>query len=514
MKRFAILFMVLLIVITLSACSKNDAINPATSQDVSSEVINPEIQTNSEEASSSQISEEPQSSSQESGTKALVFDMNIADPMNGAPVYEQGVYNVFAVFKESSEEYVGEVEITQKVLQAYDKTIVNYQPDGYLINSFKSIISSQPAKEIPVEAKNALDKLAANDKGQFFYGMLPTATRSEMHFDDKTNYFSIPFDYTIISSSTFDIPYLLSVEDDNAKLFLYFDEVISIQVEGEMKDYSADKPIAANTDAAFLYINEKGFSPETNTLRDNWQLLFLGKNEGGTFNGHMYLSQTEQKLDLMFASFTGKGNQYDCEIELNFQPFDKETYRNAGGQMSDLHTEKLSHMAVADCEGNNVLFTVAGDTVFVEMPNEFQGIIEGKFIDEDGEIERIFKESLELFSVEFAYAKSGGSMGVDGQCLWLPQGFIPMTSPIYSMEQNLIISMMFNYLEDNLFLDTIGPIYIKSFDGMRDFIVNEELYIGSNTMEIVFSYGDKTICIELAEDDEGTFVDVIVFGQY
>ena len=102
---------------------------------------------------------------------------------------------------------------------------------------------------------------------------------------------------------------------------------------------------------------------------------------------------------------------------------------------------------------------------------------------------------------------------LEGQCLWLPQGFIPMTSPLYCAEQNLIMAMMFNYLEDFLFLDTLGPTYIQRFEGMREFNVKEDFYGGSYTMELVFSYGNKTFYMELAEDDEGTFVDIMVFGQ-
>lgn len=73
---------------------------------------------------------------------------------------------------------------------------------------------------MPLEAKAALGELAASNKGQLFYGMLPTATREEVHFDDSTYHYGIPFDYTKINSGTFDISYLLSVEGNNAKLYL------------------------------------------------------------------------------------------------------------------------------------------------------------------------------------------------------------------------------------------------------------------------------------------------------
>lgn len=101
-----------------------------------------------------------------------------------------------------------------------------------------------------------------------------------------------------------------------------------------------------------------------------------------------------------------------------------------------------------------------------------------------------------------------------GQCLWLPKGFIPMTSPTRCVEQNLIMAMNFRYLEESLWVDTIGPIYIQRFNGMRDFSAIEEFYIDGYTMEIVFRYGGKTIGIDLIEDKEGTDVDVRVYGQY
>src|SRR5690554_1034724 len=111
MKKIIILVTVLLLVILLIGCSQK-----GTSDN----------HVDSKEVSFSQTSQEAQKPSQEPTSKAFVFDMSVADPMNGAPVYEDGVYKVFAVFMESPEGYRGEVEITQKVLQAYDETSLNY----------------------------------------------------------------------------------------------------------------------------------------------------------------------------------------------------------------------------------------------------------------------------------------------------------------------------------------------------------------------------------------------------
>ena len=192
MKGFTILVIVLLLVILLIGCSQKGVTDPLTTPGHSTETTKPDTQVDSEEVSSSQTSQEAQKPGQEPATKAFVFDMSVAGPMNGAPVYEEGVYNIFAVFMESPEGYRGEVEITQKVLQAYDETSLNYQPDGYLINSFKSVFDNQSSGELPAGAKSALDQLSANDKGQLFYGMLPTATRMEMHFDANSSYFGVP----------------------------------------------------------------------------------------------------------------------------------------------------------------------------------------------------------------------------------------------------------------------------------------------------------------------------------
>lgn len=545
MKKFVRLFVILFIVISLSSCGQKELPDTQQVPDSSSDLTEPEIQTDSAQVSSSQT---PQAPTQEPSKKAFVFDMSVTDPMNGAPTYEQGVYKVLAVFEEAQDGYIGEVEITQKVLQSYDKTILNYQPDGYLINSFKSVYLDQPTREMPLEAKAALDELAANSKGQLFYGMLPTATREEVHFDGSTYYYEIPFDYTKINSGTFDISYLLSVEGNNAKLYLYFSDFVVIEVEGEMKNFSASKPLMAKTDTSFLYINEKGFSSEIEKLEDDWQVLFLGKNDGDSFNGYMYLSRIEQRFGSipLMSSPTGDSNKYEAQIEFSFQPFDNIAYKNAGGQMSSLQTASLSHMSMANCQGNSVMLTAAGDTVYVELPgSSFQGIIEGKFIDSEGEIDRIFDESLDLFLAEFTYSISpkpeayegfdaaileisemiGNTEDVlwdgsdfmselEGQCLWLPKGFIPMTSPIRCIEQNLLMAMNFRYLEESLWMDTLGPIYIQRFNGMRDFSAIEEFYIDDYTMEIVFRYGGKTIGIDLIEDKEGTDVDVRVYGQY
>ena len=71
------------------------------------------------------------------------------------------------------------------------------------------------------------------------------------------------------------------------------------------------------------------------------------------------------------------------------------------------------------------MLTASGDTVYVELPgSSFQGIIEGKFIDGDGEIERIFDESLDLYLAGFTYSispKSEAYKGLDTAILQISE---------------------------------------------------------------------------------------------
>lgn len=108
---------------------------------------------------------------------------------------------------------------------------------------------------------------------------------------------------------------------------------------------------------------------------------------------------------------------------------------------------------------------------------------------------------------------SGFATELEGQCLWLPNGFIPLTAPFDCYEQNVLTNPTFSYTEDGLWLDKIGPLYRQHFSGMRDFSVKEGEYGGHYSMEIVFSYGVKTIYIELCDGNAGTDVTVMMFGQ-
>ena len=218
--------------------------------------------------------------------------------------------------------------------------------------------------------------------------------------------------------------------------------------------------------------------------------------------------------------------------------------------MGSMQTSSLSHMAAVNCEGNNLLFTAAGDTVFVELPgSSFGGVLEGKLTGSGGQTERVYEEGLALCRAEYAYSTapqpegsdnwteaarqgtqmtgitltedalnriagaSGFATELEGQCLWLPNGFIPLTAPFDCYEQNVLTNPTFSYTEDGLWLDKIGPLYRQHFSGMRDFSVKEGEYGGHYSMEIVFSYGVKTIYIELCDGNAGTDVTVMMFGQ-
>ena len=281
-------------------------------------------------------------------------------------------------------------------------------------------------------------------------------------------------------------------------------------------------------------------------------MLFLGKKDGDSFAGNLYLSRIEEKVGAYpgAASLTGNCSVFETPLQLHFLPFDEAAYRKAGGQMGSMQTSSLSHMAAVNCEGNNLLFTAAGDTVFVELPgSSFGGVLEGKLTGSGGQTERVYEDSLALCRAEYAYSTapqpegsdnwteaarqgtqmtgitltedalnriagaSGFATELEGQCLWLPNGFIPLTAPFDCYEQNVLTNPTFSYTEDGLWLDKISPLYRQHFSGMRDFSVKEGEYGGHYSMEIVFSYGVKTIYIELCDGNAGTDVTVMMFGQ-
>ncbi len=493
--------------------------------------------------------------SQKSGAQALVFDTGTTDPQSMAPVFEQGTCNVLAVFTQKSGGYDGTAEITRKFPQGYDEASGKKQPDGYMMLSYKSTFFGESAGDaVPAEAKTALNKLAESDKGQRFYGVLPTAVRQEQRTVTGTFDFRIPYDFIKKQANTQEIPYLLSVNGNHAKLYLYFHELAVTVVEGERKDLPAgiSSGIPAKTDAACVYINDTAIHSKTGNLQERWRLLFLGKNSGDAFSGGMYLSCVEEKTGAYpgNVSLTGSCRKYEASVKLHFQPFDEAAYRKAGGRMESIQTARLSHMAAVKCQGQSVLFTAAGDTVFAELPGSgFQGVLEGRLTGNDGQAARVYQESMALCRAEYTYSatphsKSGddleaaaqqgaqaagiklteeqlnmirGTSGfmskLDGQCLWLPSGFLPLTSPMDCLEQNVSTAPVFSYTEDGLWLDTIGPIYTKRFSKMRGFSVREGDSGGHNTMEMVFRYGDKTIYIEISDGPAGANVTAFVFGQ-
>ena len=220
--------------------------------------------------------------------------------------------------------------------------------------------------------------------------------------------------------------------------------------------------------------------------------------------------------------------------------------------MENLLLTSITHMAEVDCQGQIILFTASDDTVYAELPgSSYQGVFEGRFIDEDNEIDRIYNESLDLdlYRSEYNYAtvpllendynfESAAIQGaniagikfteeqlsiiqgttsfineLEGQCLWLPDGFLPLTSPMDCYEQNVLTSPIFIYTEDGLWLDTVGPIYNQRYREMRDFSVQEGDFSGHNAMEIVFRYGSKTFYIEIVDGNAGADVMVSMFGQ-
>jgi hypothetical protein len=493
--------------------------------------------------------------SQKSGAQSLVFDTGTADPQSMAPVFEKGTCRVLAVFTQESGEYKGTVEIARKFPQGYDEASGKKQPEGYMLLTYKSTFSGGTAEDaVPAEAKTALDKLAGGDKGQRFYGVLPTAVRQEQRTVTGTFDFRIPYDFSKKQANMQEIPYLLSVNGNNAKLYLYFHKLAVVAVEGERKDFSTgiSSGIPAKTDAACVYINDTAIHSKTGNLQERWRLLFLGKNSGDSFSGGLYLCRVEEKTGAYPGNVTLTGNcrKQEASVELRFQPFDEAAYRKAGGRMGSIQTARLSHMAEVKCQGQSVLFTAADDTIFAELPGSgFQGALEGRLTGNDGQIARVYQESMTLCHAEYMYSVTPHSKGeddleaaaqqgaqaegiklteeqlnmirgssgfmsrLDGQCLWLPPNFMPLTKPMDCLEQNVSTAPVFSYTEDGLWLDTIGPIYTKCFSKMRGFSVREGDSGGHNTMEMVFRYGDKTIYIEISDGPAGANVTVFVFGQ-
>lgn len=520
--------------------------------------ISPDIGLNPTKTDTLQLSEDKLSNTlvnKKADEKALVFDVNTADPQNMSPTYGQGECKVFAVFEKETEGYNATAKIIRKFPQSNEETFNNQLNDGYILISYKSTLKSNSSEiSLSSETKTALDQLAKDYSGQRYYGVLSTAVHSEQYSVENTFDFEIPYDFTKKYGDKQDIPYLLIVDDDIGKLFLYFHELSVVAVDGEWK-LLADmntQSIPSKIDSDCLYIDDNGFGDKAENLQDQWRLLFLGKNDINTFKGNMYLTRIEEKSGQypIAESITNNCSVFESPIEINFLPFNQDTYLKIGGQLENLLLPSLTHMAKVDCQGQIVLFTASGDTVYVELPNSsYQGIFEGKLIDNNKDINRIYEESLDLYRSEYTYATvppaennydlesaaiqgaemagieltkeqlaiiqgtSGFFSELEGQCLWLPNDFMPLTAPIYCYEQNVLISPVFAYTEDGLWLDTIGPIYRQRFKEMRDFSVQEDYFSGHYTMEIVFRYGSKTFYIEITDGNAGADVTISMLGQ-
>lgn len=221
---------------------------------------------------------------------------------------------------------------------------------------------------------------------------------------------------------------------------------------------------------------------------------------------------------------------YEQQITLEFAPFDEAAYLAVGGTLNPQRRAQLSAMAQAQCGGQTLLFTVSADEVYAELTEVPSGVMQGKFT-EDAAIPEIHDEALTLYrgldamhrSQPGASPESGGLGSIpggeeakaaywsdaNGLPIWMPKNFLILTRPIFELEKRpstASATLNFQYTEDGLWLDTIGPIYRAHFADVRDVRIEEE-----EEMEILFPYGNRVVEINLHNSPIGTAVSTTIY---
>mgnify|MGYP006869358528 CR=1 FL=1 len=529
---------IILVLMCLSSCGPRNTMSEKNQ--INSDGISKENDINSSNGVDAQ-----------SGTIGLLFDTADADAQDMSPVFDVGTCSVKAeLFEDEGKNYKGNIQIIREKPQAGYK-------DGYIKLEYDGLLKC--GIEIEPDAKEALNKMAGGSlNGGALYGKIDATVRTiDKRFVEFPDFLE-PMDYMKSYAADGEIPFLLSVDGEKAKIYLYFHKTACMKAEGELKKipiHEAKKE--SNASEGILYINDKAMSSEKEGVKEIHRVLFIGQNSGiNKYTGKLLYSMNKENTKAMGVYTKGNGSKLaEKDVEISFEPFDENKYISYGGTYFKERTAKPSLISLLNCEGQNFIFTSLGENVFVELPGTaFKGSLLGEFTEPSDKISLIAQESFAMYNAESDYYSSSdnsdiksnvtidsamagmnqagiklteeqlkmmeaaiASMGQmpEGQSKWLPEGFMPMSAPMDGdyLEQppSSVYGGYFQYQEDNLWIEDILPIYISKFSKMRDFKEKGGEVGGHKYHEMVFRYGENLIFIEFTDNAAGAHVSVMVY---
>ncbi len=519
---------VLCLCLLLSACAGSDGQLPKQTA--------AETQSNKAKPAASDTA-----SSQETPTPdrlALFFSGELPDPQSMVPTYEPGTLTFEGTFTPLADNsYETALRLTRYFPQGIDFITGEPQPEGYMNLGYDSIGNTIDA-ELSPEAKAALDEKSAGDTGQRQYGLLPMCTRNTVNTMQTTGSFYLPCNYSSHFSSMTELPYLLTTDGDNAALYLHLNPLATVKLVGTLTVPPAPMPHQGATETQMLYFNDEGRTPERRKQKDIWNILFLGEKSGSSYGGTLRLWRWREQTGSAptnLCYIPGDASAYEQTVNLEFKPFNEAQYLSAGGRLNWRQRVVLTGMAMTECGGQKVIFTICCDSVYAELPGVSISAFEGRFTNE-ADTKRILAESLTLYKLAYSYHLSplspvpedfvaennltaehaqmacGAPGGVPG---FMPREWIKAINPTAFLEKRpaTLIFGNYQYIDDGNWLDVTGPLYRQQLAKMRNLQIEEgETSEGTGyEMEITFRYGERTVEYSLTDTPIGTGVSVTIY---
>lgn len=441
-------------------------------------------------------------------TGDLVFSYSGIDPQAGEAC-DTGTITVSGVLCKESDGYRGEVSVRRQL-----------QSDGL-------------AQEIWYDSADFRTETVEQT------GILPMQIYFCQRAETVSTFFDVPIRATIRRGSTEEITYALKTDSGKTTLTLRLNDAAVVVVEGKPGTVPLPAPVAM-PDVSHILVSDRFFTADL-ADRDIYRVLCSATKTEDSYAGNLRLSRTGETYRMGTYTTTGKGESWEEPFSFRFVPFDEAAYREAGGKMGRFLTATLSNMGIAQAGSHTAIFTVSGETVFLELPGEhvtgyFLGAFDGR-----SDAQRIAQEELVMWQQDHIFrtrpqADTGDSdefmaslmegaalTGVEytqeelevfqntyenraneltGQALWLPPDFVPMPNAIDigEMPPSGDMQGIFDYTMQGLYLDETVPMLVAQFEGMRNFQYQEGEYTsGHYGVTLQFDYGGYHMDVSMSQ---------------